>query len=171
MDGKGALVVVPAKGGAVTVIAPDGASAPSLSPSGDRLAYIRGGKIEVLTFASGKSDEVSATPAPTLVGWSKDGLVWAAVDGIYTQGANGPKQLAALPTTGTSAVLSIAPDATHVIYRQDKALFVLDLATTKSTQFVAPAGDLYVRFVLTSDELVASPPYTGVAVDDVTVQR
>ena len=43
--------------------------------------------------------------------------------------------------------------------------------TTKSTQFVAPAGDLYVRFVLTSDELVASPPYTGVAVDDVTVQR
>ena len=134
VDGKGALVVVPAKGGAVTVIAPDGASAPSLSPSGDRLAYIRGGKIEVLTFASGKSDEVSATPAPTLVGWSKDGLVWAAVDGIYTQGANGPKQLAALPTTGTSAVLSIAPDATHVIYRQDKNLFLLNVASAKSTQ-------------------------------------
>ena len=138
VDGKGALVVVPAKGGNGTVIAPDGASAPSLSPSGDRLAYIRGGKIEVLTFASGKTDEISATPAPTLVGWSKDGLVWAAADGIYAQGPTGPKQLAPLPTTGAPAVLSIAPDATHVIYREekdkDKNLFVLDLATAKSTQ-------------------------------------
>jgi hypothetical protein len=140
VDGKGALVVVPAKGGAVTVIASDGVSAPSLSPSGDRLAYIRGGKIEVLTFASGKSDEVIATPSPTLVGWSKDGLVWAAADGIYTQGANAPKQLAAFPTTGTSAVLSIAPDATHVIYRQDKNLFVLELATAKSTQLGQPGA-------------------------------
>jgi hypothetical protein len=43
--------------------------------------------------------------------------------------------------------------------------------TAKTAQFVAPAGDLYVRFVLTSDELVASPPYTGVAVDDVKIER
>lgn len=38
VDAKGALNVVPAKGGAVTVIAPDGASSPALSPAGDKLA-------------------------------------------------------------------------------------------------------------------------------------
>ena len=166
VDGKGALVVVPAKGGAVTVIAPDGASAPSLSPSGDRLAYIRGGKIEVLTFASGKTDEISATPAPTLVGWSKDGLVWAAADGIYAQGASGPKQLAPLPTTGAPAVLSIAPDATHVIYREDKDknLFVLDLASAKSTQ-LGQAGAGFIGWSPGGAYLLYSTSDADVVVD------
>jgi len=43
--------------------------------------------------------------------------------------------------------------------------------TAVNTTFVAPKGDLYLRFVLTSDQLVATPPYTGVAVDNVQVQR
>jgi len=43
--------------------------------------------------------------------------------------------------------------------------------TTMNGTFVAPAGDLYIRFVQGSDELVASPPYTGVAVDNVKVER
>ena len=145
VDGKGALGVVPAKGGPVTVIAADGASSPAISPAADRLAYIRGGKIEVLTFASGKTEEVSATPSPTLVGWSKDGLVWAAADGMYAQGTNAPKQLVQLPTTGSPAVLAIAPDGTHAIYRTntDKTLFVLDLATAKSTQ-LGQAGATFI---------------------------
>jgi hypothetical protein len=45
------------------------------------------------------------------------------------------------------------------------------LFTTVSTQFVAPAGSLYLRFRLTSDQLVSSPAYTGVAVDNVIVKR
>ena len=45
------------------------------------------------------------------------------------------------------------------------------LFTTVSTQFVVPAGSLYLRFRLTSDTLVSSPPYTGVAVDNVIVKR
>src|SRR5207244_1416706 len=70
-----------------------------------------------------------------LNGASSPSLQWSAdSSSIYYQGANGPKQLAALPTTGTSAVLSIAPDATHVIYRQDKNLFLLNVASAKSTQ-------------------------------------
>src|SRR5437879_3984865 len=92
VDGKGQLAVASAKGGAITVIAPDGASSPAISPAGDRLAYIRGGKIEVLTFAAGKTDEIKATPAATLVGWAKDKLVWAAADGIYTEARNGQRQ-------------------------------------------------------------------------------
>jgi hypothetical protein len=39
------------------------------------------------------------------------------------------------------------------------------------TSFVAPAGSLFIRFQLASDQLVSSPPYEGVALDDVLVQR
>jgi hypothetical protein len=37
--------------------------------------------------------------------------------------------------------------------------------------FNAPAGSLYLRFRLTSDALIASPPYLGVMLDDVVVKR
>jgi hypothetical protein len=37
--------------------------------------------------------------------------------------------------------------------------------------FNAPAGSLYVRFRLSSDELISSPLYTGAAVDDVTIAK
>lgn len=40
-----------------------------------------------------------------------------------------------------------------------------------SVTFVAPKGKLYVRFRITSDEYVSSPLYTGVAIDDVKVER
>jgi Bacterial Ig-like domain len=134
VNSNGALEGVQAKGGDVKVVAPDGVSSPAVAPAGDRLAYIRGGKIQVLTFAVGTTAEVAATPAATLVGWAKDKLEWAAADGVYTQGANGPTQLAALPASGVVSVVSIAPDGTHAVYRLDQKLFLLDLATAKSTQ-------------------------------------
>jgi hypothetical protein len=43
--------------------------------------------------------------------------------------------------------------------------------TQMSASFVAPAGSLLIRFQLASDQLVSSPPYEGVAIDDVLVQR
>src|SRR5438132_475217 len=104
VDGKGALVVT-TKAGAATVIAADGVSSPAISPAGDRLAYIRGAKIEVLDFASGKTDELSPTAAPTIVGWAKDKLVWAASDGVYTPSDSGPSQVAPMPSG--SVTLSI----------------------------------------------------------------
>ena len=141
IDGHGALNVVPARGGAVTTIAPDGASSPALSPTGDRLAYIRAGKVEVLTFASGKTEELSLTPAPTLVGWAQDRIIWAAVDGFYTQADDGSgHQVAALPATGSITVLSIAPDGGHAIYRQGQNLFILDFAGGKSAQLGPPGA-------------------------------
>jgi hypothetical protein len=132
VDAKGALKVVPAKGGDSTVVVPDGVTAMAMAPTGDRLAYIRGGTIEVLTFASGKTSEQAATPAPTLIGWAKDKLVWASSDGIYTQGGIAPTQLAKLPTTGTLTGLSFAPDGAHASYQLDKNLFVLNIASGKS---------------------------------------
>jgi len=136
VDGKGALDVVSAKGGAIVVIAPDGVTSPSISPAGDRIAYIRGGKIEVLTFATAKTEEATPTPAPTLVGWAKDKLVWAAGDGVYAQGDNGQTKIAPLPATETSKALSIAPDGAHAIYQLDQKLFVLDLGTGKSVEIL-----------------------------------
>ena len=135
VDGKGALVVVPVKGGNVAVIAADGASSPSMSPAGDRLVYLRANKIEVLTFATGKTDEIVATTAPVVLGWAKDRVEWVAVDGVYSQGSAGaPTRVSRLPTTGTVTALSIAPDGAHVVYTQDSNLFVLDVSTEKSTQ-------------------------------------
>jgi hypothetical protein len=118
----------------VSVVAPDGVSSPAIAPAGDRLVYIRGGKIEVLTFAAGTTAELSLTPAPVLVGWATDKVVWAAADGVYTQGADGPSRLAALPATGVVSVISIAPDGAHAAYRQDQNLFLLDLTSAKSAQ-------------------------------------
>ncbi|HEX9235034.1 MAG TPA: hypothetical protein VF972_02005, partial [Actinomycetota bacterium] len=40
-----------------------------------------------------------------------------------------------------------------------------------TVKFVAPAGALYIRFHLSSDELVSFPAYQGAAVDNVTVTR
>ena len=134
VNSKGALDAVPAKGGDASVVAPDGVSSPAIAPAGDRLAYIRGGKVEILTFAAGTTAEVVVNPAPTLVGWAKDKVVWAAADGVYAQAAGGSQRLAAIPTTGAAKILSIAPDGTHAVYLQNLNLFLLDLASAKSTQ-------------------------------------
>ncbi|HEY3086375.1 MAG TPA: Ig-like domain-containing protein [Candidatus Dormibacteraeota bacterium] len=135
IDGNGALKVVPASGGTVTVIAADGVSALAISAAGDRLAYVRSGKIEVLIFASGQTAEVSPTTTPALVGWAKDRLLWTDADGIDSITGDGSiEQIAALPKTGSSAVVSIAPDGAHAAYREDGGLFLLDLASGKSVQ-------------------------------------
>jgi hypothetical protein len=143
VDAKGALELVPAKGGDVKVVAPDGVTAPVIAPAGDRLAYIRGGKIEILTFAAGTTTETVVTPAATMVGWAKDKVVWATTDGVYAQGVDKPTQLAPLPTTGDVSVVSIANDGMHAIYRQDKKLFLLDVTTAKSTQLGEANASFY----------------------------
>jgi hypothetical protein len=163
LDAKGALDVVPARGGAVNMIAPDGVSSFAISPAGDRLAYVRAGKIEVLTFADGKTAEIGAAPAPLLVGWAKDRVIWAASDGIYSQGDVGSTQIAPLPATGAATVVSIAPDGAHSAYRQDQNLFILDLATSKTAQ-VGASGATFATWspggteilYSTTDKLVVS---------------
>lgn len=163
VDSKGALSVVPAKGGDVKVVANDGASSPAIAPAGDRLAYIRGGKIEILTFATGTTAEVVVTPVATVVGWAKDQLVWAAADGVYIQGTNRPAQLVALPKTGAVTVLSFAPDGKHAAYLQEQKLFLLDLVAAKSTQlgqagavFSGWSADSTLLMYSTADALVVA---------------
>jgi Bacterial Ig-like domain len=164
IDGSGSLKVVKAAGGETTMIAPDGVTAIAIAPAGDRIAYIRAGKIEVLTFATGQTAEITPGAAPVLVGWAKDKLLWATATAIDTQAGDGSaQQLAALPTSGAVAAVSIAPDGAHAVYTQDGKLFVLDLASGNSAQLGqgaatfggwSPEGDglLYA----TGDQLVVA---------------
>jgi hypothetical protein len=141
IDGSGALKVVPANGGNVTVIAANGVTALATSPAGDRLAYIHGEKIEVLTFASGQTEEIIPNPAPTLVGWAKDKVLWAAADGVDAQNTDGSghQVIAPLPATGQVSVVSIAPDGGHAIYRQDGNLLIADLSNGHTSVLGAPS--------------------------------
>src|ERR1700687_6152180 len=63
VNAKGALELVPAKGGDVKIVAPDGVSSPVIAPAGDRVADIRGGEIEILTFAAGATAGVVGNAA------------------------------------------------------------------------------------------------------------
>ncbi len=128
----GALMSVPAAGGTVTTLVQDGVTSAAISPAGDTIAYTRNGKIEVLNIMAGSTVEIAPIPVPTRVGWTKDGMVWTAVDGVYGQGADGPVKLASLPTTSTINILSFSPDGAHLAYTQDQSLNVFDVTTGKS---------------------------------------
>ncbi|HEY3194720.1 MAG TPA: Ig-like domain-containing protein [Candidatus Dormibacteraeota bacterium] len=129
----GALQSVPAKGGDVKVLVPDSVSLPAISPAGDRIAYVRGGKLVILTFADNTTTELTVTSAPTAVAWVKDQLLVGTRDGVYSETPDGPVKLATLegPNEAT-AVISIAPDGAHAAFASAMSLFILDVATGKT---------------------------------------
>jgi Bacterial Ig-like domain len=131
---RGALDAVNATSGDVTALVPDGVSHPAIAPAGDRLAYIRGGKIEILTLGAGTTAELAAPAQVTTLSWAKDQLLVGAKHGVYKADASGPSQLASIPQDGLGAT-SIAPDGAHAIYQLGHSLFVLDIATSKSSRF------------------------------------
>jgi hypothetical protein len=137
--GGGALESVPAAGGPAKTLVPAGASLPAIAPAGDRLAYVRGGNIEILTLATGATTELSVTSPPTVLSWVKDQLFWGAGDGVYQQTSTGPSRIASIQPTGDGtavAVVSIAPDGTHAVYAAVKALHLLDVVSGKSVDLV-----------------------------------
>jgi len=131
---KGALQSVAVSDGTVKVLVPDGVSYPAIAPAGDRLAFVRAGKIEILTLASGSTADVTAVSDLTALSWVKDQLFWVTGDGVFKSAADGPSQVAA-GTHGNSSILSIAPDGAHAIEQEGHSLSVLDLATLKSSRF------------------------------------
>jgi hypothetical protein len=130
----GSLDAVPAGGGDVKVLVNDGVSLPAISPAGDRIAYVRSGRIEILTIAGGATAELAVTPAPITLRWAKQTLIWAGSDGVYARGINGTSKLASIPTDSTPPVVSIAPDGTHAAFQSSGGLFLLDLASGRTTQ-------------------------------------
>lgn len=133
VSSSGALESVPAAGGDVTVLVPDGVTSAAIASAGDRAAYIRNGKIDILDLKKLViTSELTPTPRPMLVGWARDVLEWAAADGIYTQGVNGSDRIASLSTNGSIVAVSFAPDGAHLAYAQDQALNLLNVTTGKS---------------------------------------
>jgi hypothetical protein len=129
---KGALDSVPAGGGNLTVLVPDGVTSAALAPAGNRIAVLNNGKIDILDLkALVVTSEISSTPTPLMVGWSKDGVEWAAADGVYAEGTDLPVKLTSLPTTSTIKVVSFSPDGAHLAYTQDQSLYVFDIASGK----------------------------------------
>ena len=136
---KGALQSVAASDGTVKVLVADGVSFLSIAPAGDRLAFVRAGKIQVLTLASGSTADVAAGTGFTALSWVNDQLFWAAGDGVFKTAADGPTQVAASPQ-GNASIVSIAPDGAHAIQQDGNSLSVLDLATSKSTKLGGDAA-------------------------------
>ena len=174
IDGKGALKVVPAGGGTVTTVAADGVVALAISPAGDQLAYVRAGKIEVLTFASGQTTEIagSAKGKVTTVGWVGTRLLWSDGFDIYEQSDNGPVTIADLAPVGVGG-LSFAPDGAHAAYALDFGnLLLLDLASGKTTtlsergaSFVGWSPDGHGVLYANGDQLVVADTSGAVQAD------
>jgi hypothetical protein len=138
----GALNAVSARGGDVRTVVPDGVSLPAIAPAGDRIAYLRGGKIVILTIASGATSELVVASVPTMVAWVKDKVYWGEADGVFTQGPDGPVKLAAGPDPAGSLV-SIAPDGAHAVFQSAHTLSLVDLATGNSARLGQVGDDLF----------------------------
>src|SRR6266511_6313135 len=83
------------------------------------------------------------------VDWSCDGGSWTSVPWLWD------------PAAGTWS-------STRTLTGQNASFPLYD---TQKAAFKAPAGPVWVRFRFVADDLVGSPPYTGVAVDDVAIKR
>lgn len=87
-----------------------------------------------------------------VVEYSSDGQTWAAAPWIWDAG-----------TSSWSDELVFAGSRAK---NKDFPAFTLE-----KVAFQAPAGDLWIRFRLTSDDNVSTPPYTGNWIDDVLIHR
>jgi hypothetical protein len=124
----GALEAVTAAGGDVRTLVADGVSMFTVAPAGDRIAYVRGGSIEILTLATATTTEQAVSPAPAAVTWVRDRLYWGDNAGVFTLGANGPVEVVANPDP-SGWIVSIAPDGAHVLFQDAHTLVLVNVAT------------------------------------------
>ncbi len=137
----GALESVTAGTGDTKVVVADGVSFPAIAPAGDRLAYVRGGKIEVLTIAGATTTDIAPAPDLTTLSWAADQLLWGTNAGVFKAGPDGPVQVAAIPQD--AGVVSIAPDGGHAVFQEGHSLSLLDVASSKSVP-LGPVGSAFL---------------------------
>ena len=129
----GALQAIPVGGGQAKTLVADGVSLPAITPSGDRIAYVRGGGIHVLTLATGATADIFIqSSAPTTLAWIKNQLEWGSPDGVFALGDGGAARIAPSPAPDAAAV-SIAPDGGHALFAQADTLLIVDVASGKSS--------------------------------------
>lgn len=160
---NGALESVSVSGGDPKVVIADGVSYPAIDAAGDRLAYVRGDKIQVLTIADGSTVDVATAHNVTALTWAADQLLWGTNQGIFKAAADGPVQLANIPPD--AGATSIAPDGAHAVYQEGQSLFVLDLATTKST-LLGGAGAAFLGWSPDGSQMLYQGGDSTVVADD-----
>jgi hypothetical protein len=131
---NGALESVSAAGGDLKTLVPDGVSYPAITVAGDRLAYVRAGKVEVMTLADSSTTDLATASQVSALSWAGDQLLWATDSGVFKAGANGPEQLT--PVAQAVTVVSIAPDGAHAVLQSGPAFSVDDLAANTSQPLV-----------------------------------
>ena len=133
---------MPAGGGQATILVTGGVSAFAVSPTGDRIAFIRSGHVQVLMLGGGQTIAVSGSTAATAVAWTRDRLLWADADGIFAAGptaAGGSKVTSNPDPAGT--FVSIAPDGAHAILRNGAgALVLVDVSSGGTTPLGSAAA-------------------------------
>ena len=67
---NGALESVSAAGGDPKTLVPDGVSYPAITVAGDRLAYIRAGKVEVMTLADSSTTDLATASQVSALSWA-----------------------------------------------------------------------------------------------------
>ena len=138
----GALMSVPAAGGQPQTLVPDGVSVLAIAPAGDRIAFIRGGHVLVMTPAVNGTIDVGASSATTVT-WVNDRIFWATPEGVFAAGpglqlGSGSKVIS--NPNPSSTIVSIAPDGGHAVLATGRrALAILDLSSGGTVQ-LGPLG-------------------------------
>jgi len=128
----GALESISTKDGAKKTLVADGVSLPAISQSGNKLAYVRGGKIEILDLSAGTTAEVTADAAPSVLAWAHDQLYWAGSSGLFRLSDGAGAKVADLPSPDATFV-SISPDGGHAIAAAGDGLSIVDTSSGKAT--------------------------------------
>lgn len=134
--GGGALESISVADGTKKTLVAGGVSLPAISQTTNQLAYVRGGKLEILDLTAGTTTEVAVDAAPTALAWVHDRLYWGSGTGVSRLGDNGPVKVADLPTPDAAVVL-IAPDGGHAVARVGDGLSIVDLGANKSASLCA----------------------------------
>ena len=126
-----ALLATPVHGGPVQTLVPDGVSLPASSPASRRIAFVRGGKVEILSLGTSAIVDLTVPSPPQALRWVADTLYVATAEAVYStrQSVQRLVRVAGLPTDVSIAVVSIAPDGAHVVYQSATTLYLFEVAT------------------------------------------
>ena len=138
----GSLLAAPVHGGPTQTLVGDGVSLPASSPTGGRIAFVRGGKVEMINLTSSAIIELTVPSQPQALRWVAETLYVATADGVYSTKPTLLQlvKIASLPTAAQPSVVSISPDGAHAVYQSATTLYLFEVATGITARLGDPAA-------------------------------